>query len=114
MIVQNDRIAMGASLSSIIAEIFVQHTEHLHLTHITSKHSIGDYFRYVGDILIIFYPNHANIQAILEDFNAIHPSLQFTAEMEANNTINYLDFLSIKPPPTGKRPSTGSQRSLTP
>jgi len=102
MIVQNDGIAMGASLSGIIAEIFLQHTENLHLAHITSKHSIANYFRYVGDILIIFYPNHTNIQAILEDFSAIHPSLQFTVEMEANNTINYLDLSSHKTPTNWK------------
>jgi len=73
--VQNEGLAMGIPSSSTKAEIFLQHTEHLHLAHITSKYSTVNYSRYVDDILIIFYPNRTNIHAILEDFNAIHPNL---------------------------------------
>ena len=50
---------------------------------------IINYFHYVDDMLI-FYSNHTNIQAILTDFNSIHPNLHFTAESEQNNTINHL------------------------
>jgi len=56
------------------------------------KHKIVNYFRYV-DILMIFDPNHSNIDAILDDFNALHPNLQFTAEVEENNTISYFRFM---------------------
>jgi len=55
---------MGAPLTGIIAEIFLQHTEHAHLTCLTHKHRIMNYFRY-ADILLIFDPNHTDIQAIL-------------------------------------------------
>jgi len=48
---------------------------------------------------MIFDPNHTNIRAILEDFKAIQPNLQFTAEVEVNNILNYLD-LSIHRTPT--------------
>jgi len=51
-----------------------------------------NYFRYVDDILLIFDSNHTNIQAILTDFNTIHPKLHLTAETEQNNTKNYLDI----------------------
>jgi hypothetical protein len=60
-----------------------------------NKHKIIDYFRYLDDILLIFDPNHTDIQTILTDFNALHPNLHFTAEIEKDNTINYLD-LSIQ------------------
>jgi len=38
IISQYDRIAMGAPSSSLIAEIFLQHTEQKHLPHIKHKH----------------------------------------------------------------------------
>jgi len=59
---------------------------------LSKKHKTINYFRYVDDILIIFDPNHSDIQSILADFNTVQPNLQFTAEMEENKTINYLDI----------------------
>jgi hypothetical protein len=52
---------MGAPSSGLIAENFLQHVEHLHLAHMTHKHSIINYCRYVDDILLIFDSNHTNI-----------------------------------------------------
>jgi len=49
--------------------------------------------------ITIFYSTHTNIQQILNDFNILHPKLQFTAEMEKDHTLNYLD-LSIHKTPT--------------
>jgi hypothetical protein len=43
------------------------------------------------DILLIFDSNITNIQAILTDFNSLHTNLIFAAELEHNNTINFLD-----------------------
>jgi hypothetical protein len=50
IIIQWDGLAMGAPSSGLIAEIFLQHTEHLHLAH---KHHILNYCRYVDDIILI-------------------------------------------------------------
>ena len=98
IVIQHDGLAMGAPSSGITAEIFLQHTEHTHLTHLTQKHNIVNYFPYVDDILLIFDPIHTDIQAILRDFNALHPNLQFTAEIERDNTLNYLDISIHKTP----------------
>ena len=81
---QQDGLAMGVPSSGIIAKIFLQHTEHAPLTHLTHKHSIINYFHYVDDILLIFDPNHTDIQAFLKDFNALHPNLQSTTEVETS------------------------------
>jgi len=75
---------------------------------------IVNYFCYIDDILVIFNPIHTNIQATLDDFNAIHPKLKFTVEIETNNMLNYLDISMQKPPPTGKPPITESLHSQTP
>jgi hypothetical protein len=112
LVIQNDGLAMGAPSSGIIAEIFLQHAENLHLAHLTQKHNIINYFRYVDDILLIFDPNHTDIQAILTDFNAIHPKLHFTAEAEDNNSLNYLD-ISIRRTPTGLRTSIYRKPTIT-
>ena len=70
------------------------------MAQLSTKHKIINYFRYVEDILIIFDPNHSIIQAILADFNTLHPKLQFTAETEKDNAINYLD-VNIHRTPSG-------------
>jgi hypothetical protein len=88
---------MGAPSSGLIAEFFLQHTEHQHMARLSKKQIIND-FRYVDDILITFDPNHSDIQSILADFNTLHPNLQFTAEMEQNKTINYLDITIHRTP----------------
>ena len=67
---------------------------------------------FVDDILLIFYSNHTNIQTTLDDFNTVHPSLKFTAEMETNSTINYLD-VTIHKPPTGWRTSIYRKPTFT-
>jgi hypothetical protein len=83
---------MGATSTSIIAEIFLKHTEYAHMAHLTHKHNIINYFRYMDDILLILDPKRTDIQVILKDFNALHPNLQFTAEVERDNTLNCLDI----------------------
>jgi len=98
VITQYDGLPMGAPSSGLIAEMFLQHTEHKHLPHITHKHKIINDCRYVDDILIIFDSAHTNIQQILNDFNTLHPKLQCTAEMEKDHTLNYLDFSIHKTP----------------
>jgi hypothetical protein len=40
IIIQQDGLAMDAPSSGLIAEIFLQHLEHRHLTHLTHKHHI--------------------------------------------------------------------------
>jgi hypothetical protein len=78
--------------ATILAEISLQHVEKLHIPHLSDKHIIVKYFRYVDDILIIHDTNHSDIQSILKDFNTIHPKLTFTAECEVDNQINFLDI----------------------
>jgi len=86
--------------------------EHLHLARLSTKHKIINYFRYVDDILLIFDSKHTNIQTILDDFNAVQPRLNFTAEMESDNTINYLD-ITIHRTPTNRKTSIYRKPTFT-
>jgi hypothetical protein len=93
---------MGAPSSGIIAEIFFATCWKFTSCTPSPKNTIN-YFRYVDNILLIFGPNHTDIQEILTDFNAIRPKLHFTAETE-DSSHNYLD-ISIRRTPTGLRTS---------
>jgi hypothetical protein len=90
--IQQEGLAMGAPSSGLIAEIFLQHTEHTHLARLAQKHRIINYCRYVDDVLIIYDNNHSTILDILQDFNDLHPNLSFTAETEQNQSLNNLDI----------------------
>ena len=91
ILIQKEGLAVGAPSSSLIAEIFLQHTKYQQMAELSTKHIIINYFLYVDDILIIFDPNHYSIQTILAEFKTLHTKLQFTVEVEKDNTINYLD-----------------------
>ena len=65
--------------------------EHKHLTNLTRRHHIVNYCRYVDDVFLIFDSNHTNIHNILKDFNALHPNIKFTGEIEIDHALNYLD-----------------------
>jgi hypothetical protein len=73
--------------------MFLQYTEHLHMARLSTKHKITNYFWYVDDILIVFDPCHSSIQAILADFNTLHPNLQFTTETrEQHNKLPWRHY----------------------
>jgi hypothetical protein len=71
-----------------------------------------NYCRYVDDILIIFDSNYSNIQEILDDFNSLHPKLQFMAETEKDHTLNFLD-ISTHRTPTNMRTATFRKPTFT-
>jgi len=88
---------MGAPTSGIIAEFFLQNLENTPNPPLKQAQDYR-YFRYVDDVLIIYDPNHTDINNIHRDFNAVHPNVKFTAETKSNNSINYLDFANHKTP----------------
>jgi len=81
-----------------LADFFLQNLENIHLAHLTEKHKIAGYFRYVDDILLIYDPDHTIIQDITNDFNTLHPNLKFTTKLETNNKLNYLDITIHRTP----------------
>jgi hypothetical protein len=84
--------------SGLIAEFFLQSPEETHLTHLSNKHKIAGYFRYVDDILIIYDSSHTDINSKQNDFNTIHPNMKFTTETESNKRTNFLVVTIHKAP----------------
>jgi hypothetical protein len=89
---QNEGLAMGTPTSSIFSEIYLQYLEDSQLFNILTHHQIVWYFRYVDDILILYKPSTTSIHTVLQEFNNISPTIQFTMEEELNNNINFLDL----------------------
>ena len=89
---QTQDLAMGAPTSSILSEIYLQYMEYTEIYNILKQHNIIGYFRYVDNILMVYIDKDTNIQNVLEQFNNISPTLNFTVEQEVNNSIHYLDL----------------------
>jgi hypothetical protein len=82
---------MGASSFPILAEMYLQFTECNNIHDVLMKHKIAGYFRYADDVLLIYNEELTHVNLTLQEFNNIHPELQFTKEEEQNNKINFLD-----------------------
>jgi hypothetical protein len=94
---QTNGLAMGAPASAKFADIFLQYIEHNFVIPVINKYNILYYCRYVDDILILYNEEKSNIVSILDQFNNISPSLDFTCEIETNNSVSFLDITIKKP-----------------
>ena len=85
--------AMGNPISSVIAQLVLEHLEETILPTIT--YPIPFFKRYVDDCITAVPNNHT--EDILYKFNTFNQKLQFTIEKSQNNTINFLDLtLTVK------------------
>jgi hypothetical protein len=89
---QTKGVAMGSPLSSIIAEIFLQHYENTHIKQTLETGHITYYTRYVDDILIIYDTNKTTQETITKELNKIQKDIKLNPTPEMNGTINYLDL----------------------
>lgn len=88
---QNFGTPMGSPLSPIIADIVLQDLEARALASL--RFTPPFYVRYVDDIALAA-PSHLHGH-ILQIFNAFHPRLQFTMEIDEENRLNFLDTTMI-------------------
>jgi hypothetical protein len=87
---QNSGLAMGSSLSPILAEIYMQAFEKNVLKKCPKKPIL--IVRYVDDYLVIF-DSELNIDDLLLTFNSEHQNIELTMEMENEGQIPFLDML---------------------
>ena len=85
---QIEGCAMGSSISSVIAQMVLEELE----SEVISKlpFQLPYFYRYVDDC-ITAVPKTKTTDT-LNAFNAFHPKLKFTIEIEENNKINFLDM----------------------
>lgn len=82
-------VPMGSPISGTIANIVMEKIEEDILKSLHFQPLF--YKRYVDDIIMCI-PKHL-IDFTLEKFNAYHPKIKYTKEMEENNQISFLDML---------------------
>ena len=89
-------LAMGAPLSSILSEMYLQHLEENFI--LTTKNPfiqhIKYWYRYVDDVICLFVGTARQIGQLLAYINSINSDIKFTKEIENKGEINFLDPVS--------------------
>jgi hypothetical protein len=92
----NKGIAMGSPISGTIAEIFLQHLEHIYIRPLIETKRILFYIWYMDDILIIYDTETTNHNYLTQYTNTMHTNLQFNPTLKSNGYINFLDLTIIR------------------
>ncbi|XP_061385802.1 uncharacterized protein LOC133320855 [Danaus plexippus] len=92
--IQVDGVAMGSPVSPVVADIFMEDFEVRALCSPPIRPLI--YKRYVDDTFTILNKNKTS--AFLNYLNSINSKIQFTIELEANNSLAFLDILVVRNP----------------
>ena len=87
---QEEGLAMGSSLSPLLANIYIKYFEEMALGSTSLKPSM--WLRCVDDTFIL-WPHQEDVQILLDHVNSIRPSIQFTMEKEQDNKLPFLDVL---------------------
>jgi len=87
---------MGSPISGTIAEVFLQHLEHIHIRPLLQDKRILLYTRYVDDILIIYDTETTSHDFLTQHTNTMHSNLQFTPKLESSGHINFLDLTIVR------------------
>ena len=83
---------MGSPVSSVFADIVLEGLESSCLQRLDFKPTF--FYRYVDDIVTCIPAS--KLYSMLNIFNSFHPRLQFTYEIENNNSTSFLDIQLIK------------------
>lgn len=89
---QTHGLAMGAPISSVIAQLVLERLEEDVIADLDFQPLF--FKRYVDDCIVCIPRD--KIDYILMKFNSYHPSIQFTVETEKYSTINFLDMTLIR------------------
>ena len=92
---QVDGLAMGSSVSPIIANIFLNHFETVHLNSCPPEIKPTLYRRYLDDTFILFR-SEMQARAFFDYFSEKHDSIKFTIETEQNESLSFLDVKVTK------------------
>ena len=87
---QTDGVAMGSPLGPTLANIFMCAKEKTWLQNCPPEFKPLIYRRYVDDTFLLFrQPEHADL--FLQYLNTQHTNIQFTADMEHDQQLHFLD-----------------------
>ena len=83
---QVEGVVMGSPLSPVVANFFMQKFEEEAIK--SSTHQPSVWLRYV-----IWNHGDKELSNFLGHLNSLHPSIQFTMEIDANSSLPFLDVL---------------------
>ena len=83
-------MAMGSSLSPVLAGLFMEYFETELLP--TILDSPLSWFRYVDDVFSV-WPDNQDFQGFFDKLNNLHPTIKFKVEFEENNCLPFLDVM---------------------
>ena len=86
--VQHSGLAMGSPLSPVAACLYMEWLENHRYQSIMGENVL--WVRYVDDVLVVA-PKDIDLNAKLNELNAVDPNIQFTLETETNGSIPFLD-----------------------
>ena len=84
---QREGAAMGSPVSAVVANLYMEHFEHLALESAPAWPRIWK--RYVDDTCCVVKSD--SVEELHCHINSIHPSIQFTAELESEGELPFLD-----------------------
>jgi len=87
-----DGVAMGSPLGPSFANIFMYALEQNFLSNCPYNYKPIFYRRFVDDAFCIFQ-NRTQVECFLNYLNRQHPNIEFTQELEENNSLPFLDIL---------------------
>ncbi|VDO66870.1 unnamed protein product [Schistosoma curassoni] len=97
---QLDGVAMGSPLGPLLANIFLAKLENGPLKSAITH--LPTYYRYIDDAPIVLEKENDK-HNLLNIFNNVHPSINFTSGDEQNNSISFLDVQITRTDGTIKR-----------
>jgi hypothetical protein len=90
---QNDGIGMGNSLSPMVNNVFMEHFEEIALAAV--GHKPTKWLRYIDNTFVVWPCGPARLQQFIHNLNSLRPIIKLTKGLEADNTVLFLDFLSV-------------------
>ena len=87
---------MGAPLAPVLADIFMTHMETTLMDDL-KRIGVCEWHRYVDDTFVLVDPG-TKVDDILSILNNFHPSIKFTHEHEANDSLPFLDVRVTRSP----------------
>ena len=87
---------MGSSISSLVAEIFLQQYEDANIKHLLDTKKLAYYARYVDNIQIIFNMTKINLHTVNTYIDNIHSNIKLNPTHEEHNSIDFLDLKILR------------------
>jgi hypothetical protein len=74
----------------MVSNIFIEHSEE------TADHKPTKWLKHADNTLMVCPRGPARLQQFLHHLNSVRPTIKFTTEVEANDTLLFLNILVLK------------------